>query len=354
MLLKNQTILKNKEILSKYGKLISYAEFKGNKVKKKIESGRSYCFMYLIIESEVNQFANSINKKYGSIKLTDSTKYRTLAVDFKERYEKFLKINVRIEDRHFVPDTILRDHILSFFKINKNNDLFIIVKDEYIKQFPESEHCIVGMIDFCQGKDLFLQKDNTIKSKMKIFQTEINTLSLKYKDIALITISDSVLIKYSFYIISKDRKLIHDKFNFNKIIYLFKDIRKIVRKIFTMNVYGIFCYGLNKCKAIKSNSPNVVHLGILSHEFKKIFEIEAKCRALKKDKKGDLYTERTLYHSYRHYNRKSLNRSPKGPILVKQEWGMNEKDIDMTKKLNGISETDIIISKIPDKPFYYQ
>ena len=210
------------------------------------------------------------------------------------------------------------------------------------------------MIDFCGAKDLFLQKDSTIKQKMKIFQTEINKLSVKYKDISFITISDSILIKYAFYIISKKNgKFLPDKFDFNRIIKLFKDIRKITKKVFTMNVYGIFCYGMNKCKAMESNSSNVFHSGILLLEFEKIFEIEKISRKLKKDKQGDLYMTNNLYHAFRYYVRKNWKKYPIEQSI--KEWGINKTtDIDITKKIKSvISERDITVLKIPDKSLVF-
>ena len=141
---------------------------------------------------------------------------------------------------------------------------------------------------------------------MKTFQLEINKLSVKYKDIFFITISDSIIIKDSFQIVSQEGMFLPNNFDFRKIIEIFKEIRKITRQIFKMDIYGMFCYGKNKCKVIKAYSSNVFHVGILSYEFQKIFEMEKICRKLKKNKQGDLYMTNSLYHSYHYYIQKNF------------------------------------------------
>ncbi len=346
------TNLKNeKELLKLYGKVIDYSEFQEDEIKEQPIQGFTYRLMCLIKESEIGKFTTYINNQYGTILLRDSTQYRTSALNFKKKHKNYLEVELNVEEKHFVPDNILRDDILFFFNIKEENKFFIVIKDEYIKQLLASEHFIVGMIDIIKAKDLFLQKDNIIKSKMKNFQIEINKLSVKYKDILFITISDSVIIKYSFQIISENGKFLPDKLDFNRIIKLFKEIRKITRKIFTMDIYGIFCYGMNKCKTIKSNSSNVFHAGIFSREFEKIFEIEKICKNLKKDKQGDLYMTNNLYHAYRHYVKKNWKQSSVEQSAA--EWGINKIDIDVTKEIRGISEQDITVSQIPDESIVF-
>lgn len=119
-----------------------------------------------------------------------------------------------------------------------------------------------------------------------------------------------------------------------------------------MNTYGVFSYGRNKCEAVKSDSSNLFHTGILSPEFKKIFEIEKICRKIKKDKQGDLYMDDILYHSFRHYVRENWTKSP--IEQSEEDRGISKEDIDITKKNIGISEEDITVLKIPDKPILYK
>ena len=346
------TNLKNeKELLNRYGKIVNYSELQEDEIKERlVEGGRRYNLVSLITESELGEFTTYINNKYASITLTNPTNYNPLSLHFEKKHKNYLEVELCVDNFHFVPDNLLRNDILFFFR-DKKGFFFVIVKDEYITQFSASEHFIVGMIDIIEAKDLFLQKDNIIKSKMKAFQIEINKLSVKYKDILFITISDSIIIKYSFRIINKNGKFVPDRFDFKRVIELFKEVRKITRKIFTMDIYGIFCYGMNKCEIVKSNPSNVFHTGIFSFEFKKIFEIEKIITKLKKEKQGDLYMTGNLYRTDRQYVVKNWQQCREE--LSAGEWGISKKDIDITKKIKGISEQDIIVAKIPDESIKY-
>ena len=347
-------ILKNeKKLLKKYGRVIDYSELQEGEVKEQPIHGLRYRLIYLIKESEIENFTNSINNKYGTIQLTDPTEYRTSEIDFKKKDKNYLEVGLCIKGHHFIPDKISRNDILFFFNLknHEKNVFFIMVKDEYINEILYSEHSIFGLVDFCKGSDLLSEKDSSIKPKMKIFYKEINNLAKKYADILFVTISDSIIIKHSFQILNKEGKLSSDNFNFNRIIELFKKIREITRKTLEMNTYGVFSYGKNKCETVKSDSSNLFHTGVLSHEFKKIFEIEEICRKLKKDKKGDLYMDNNLYHSFHYYIEENWRNFP--IMQSEAEWGINKEDIDINKKNIGISEEDITVLKIPDKPLVF-
>ena len=312
-----KSIENEKEFLKQYGKVIDYSQLQENEIREQPIQGLRYRLMYLIKESEIRNFTKDINK-YGTIRFTDPTKYGISEIDFKKKYKNYLEIALCVRGHHFIPDKILKDDILFFFNFKKyeNNIFFIIVKDEYIDQILYCEHSIFGLVDFCKGKDLLFEKDSSIKPKMKIFYKEINKLAKKYTDILFVTISDSILIKHSFQMLNKEGKLSSDNFDFNRIIKLFKEIRKLVREILKMNAYSVFSYGRNKCEEVKSDSANLFHTGILSPEFKKIFEIEEICRKIKKEKKGDLYMDDILYHAFRHYVRTEWKSYP-----IEAEWG---------------------------------
>ena len=70
-------------------------------------------------------------------------------------------------------------------------------------------------------------------------------------------------------------------------IEIFKEIRKIVQQIFQMSVYGVFTYGKNKSGNSQSHLKNVFHTGILSSEFKKLFEMEEYVRSWIKQKRNE-------------------------------------------------------------------
>ncbi len=335
-----------KNILNQYGKVINYSEFREDEIQNKLIEGFKYRLIYLIKESEIKQFTTSINNQDGTIQLTGSIQYRTSSIKLKKKIKNYLEVELCVQGTHFIPDKILKDDILFFFKRYKNNTFFMIVKDEYINEMLYSEHSIFGIVDFCKGTHLLFEKDSSINPKMEIFHREINKIAREYSDILFITISDSILIKHSFQIINEEGNLLSSNFDFNRIIKLFKEIRKTIREIFEMNVYGVFSYGRNKCKTMKSDSSNLFHTGILSHEFKKIFEIENICRKLKKDKKGDVYTDDTLYHSFRYYVRKNGNKSSIEQSEV--EWGISKEDIDEAKESKNISEKNIIVFKISE------
>ena len=340
----------NLEILKQYGKVIGYSELQGNEIKKVPISGHRFRLMYLVVESEIDQFVNFINNEDGTIHLTDSMSYRYSEVDFKKIYSKYLEIKLCVKGNHFIPDKILRSDILFFFKRSRNGDFFIIIKDKYINQILKREHCIFGMIDLCRGQKLLLEEDRILKSKMEEFHIEINKLSQKYRDILFITVSDSILIKYAFQIISENGKFLTDKFAFNKIIQVFREIRKISRAIFTIDVYGVFSYGMNKCKTIKSDSSNIFHVGIFSNEFKDMFVMEEICRKIKDVKKGDLYMTNDLYHAFRFYIKEKRTAFQSITEHSESEWKISKKDIDETKKVRSISEEDITVFKIFDEP----
>ena len=119
-----------------------------------------------------------------------------------------------------------------------------------------------------------------------------------------------------------------------------------------MDVYGVFCYGTNKCKVIKSYSSNVFHVGILSYEFQKIFEMERICRKLKKNKQGDLYMTNSLYRSYHYYIKQNWQND--STIQCSIDWCIQKEDIDIMKKeIDLVSEKDITVSKVPNKLLYF-
>ncbi len=348
--------LKNeKEILKQHGTVIDYSEFQEDQIKHKPIKGKGliYRLMYLIKESEIENFTNNINNKYGAIQLTDPTEYRTSEINFKRKHKNYLEVGLCVKGHHFIPDKILKNDILFFFNLKKHeeNVFFIIVKDEYINEMLYSEHSIFGLVDFCKGSDLLSKKDSSIKPKMKSFYKEITNLAKKYADILFVTISDSIIIKHSFQVLNKEGKFSPDNFNFNRIIELFKEIREITRKTLDMNAYGVFSYGRNKCETVKSDFSNLFHTGIFSDAFKKIFEIEEICRRLRNDKKGDLYIDNDLYHSFFHYIQENWKNSP--IMQSEADGGITKEDIDTTKKNIGISEEDITVLKIPDESLIF-
>ena len=160
--LKHKNLKKVTKRLVKNGSIIDYSELKVEHIKEKPIRGIRYHLLYLIKESAIEQFTNYINNKYNNITLTDSKKHSKSSINFKKKFKSHLEIELCVEGQHFIPDNLLRSDVLFFFKDQKD-DLFVIVKDKYIEYILKSEHCILGMIDFNNGKNLFFQEDNAIK-----------------------------------------------------------------------------------------------------------------------------------------------------------------------------------------------
>ena len=331
-----------KNILKQYGKIIEYSELKEKHVENKFKEGFRTKPMYFVKKSQLKRFSTTVIDEYSPIKVPNSTKkeWQTSEVNLLQKKEDYLEVELCVEEFHFIPDKILKDDILFFFLIEKNNMFFLIVEDGYINQFLNSEHSIFGMIDFCEGSKLLFERDNSIKSKFEKFQVKMKDLAQEYKEILFVTISDSIIIKFSFKIIDHSNdgiiKLKIEDFDFNQMIDIFKKIRSFTKEIFNMNIYGVFSYGMNKCKTSMSNSTNLFHTGILSNEFKLLIEKEKECRAF--EEKGDMYVTDILRRAFHHHFRKkqSISRSPM-LCSISKEWQ---------------GPKDITVLEIPDEPFY--
>ena len=337
-----KSIVKEREFLSRYGNTIDYPDLKEDKIQEKIKQGHRVRPMYLIKVSQLEKFRNGVIHEHGKIVLhKNDLLFNTLEVDFDEKYKDYLKVKLCVEETHFVPDKILKDDILFFYEIHSVKYFFIIIKDEYMDQTLSREHCIFGMIDFCKGRDLLLTKDNIIKSDMEKFYKKMECLAEKYEDIMFVTISDSILIKHSFKVIGENNMFQFDNLDFGKMIEIFKEIRKIICEIFNMGAYGVFTYGVNKCEPLKSNFKNLFHTGILSSEFKRVIEMEEKCRKFKKENRGDIYVSNVLYKASRFRWGEIFKRSQTPvPYPGSVEWSTPDENI--------------IAMEIPDKSLIYE
>ena len=328
-----------KHFLNQYGTVIDYSDLREDKVKVQTKMGYRLRPMYFIKESELEQFRNCIIDAHGKIVITNpkSMEYTTSELNFIKKYKDYLEVELCVEGTHFIPDNILKNDILFFYKINNVNNFFIIIKDEYIDQMLNSEHSIFGMIDFSKGKDLLLTKDSVVKLNMKKFYQKMESLAKEHENIMFVTISDSILIKHSFKVIEENNVLQFDNLDFEKIIKIFKEVRRIIREIFKMGSYGVFTYGVNKCKPLKSSSENLFHTGILSTEFKRVIEMEEKCRKFKKEDRGDIYVSNVLYKAFMFRWRKKFKLSKTSiPFQSSEE--------------KSTSDENIIAMKIPDIP----
>ena len=331
-----------KKNLERYGKIIKYSELKEEHVENKFKEGFPTKPMYFVKKSQLGRFSTTIIAEYSPIEVPNSIKreWQTSEVNLLQKKENYLEVELCVEGLHFIPDKILKDDILFFFLTEKSNVFFLIVEDGYINQFLNSEHSIFGMIDFCEGSKLFFERDDSIKSKFEEFQIRMKSLAQEYEEILFVTISDSIIIKFSFKIIDHSNdgnmKLKIEDFDFNQMIDIFKKIRGFIKEIFNMNIYGVFSYGMNKCKTSMSNSINLFHTGILSNEFKLLIEKEKECRTF--EKKGDMYVTDILRRAFHHHFRKkrSISRSPM-LFSISKEWQ---------------GPKDITVLEIPDEPFY--
>ena len=319
-----------KNIIKQYGQVIEFINLKDEDIESQTVDGYEIYPISLIKKSDIEKFRNSIINQYGTVETTGSQDYNTSKISYIKKHTTYLEVSLNVEGHHFILDNILKDDILFLYK-TKDNKCFIIVQDECITEILNSEHAVFGMIDFSEGKTLLLKKDKDIKQKMKIFQKKIETLAVKYYDILFITISDSIVIKYSFKVVTEENTFQPDKLDFFKIIEIFKELRQLILQIFQMNVYGIFTYGKNKGITSQSILKNVFHTGILSREFEKMINMETTVRNTLKNQphiqKGDIYLSRVLYKAFRHHLRKKYQSSP---ILIEpstRQWGIRDSDI---------------------------
>lgn len=332
-----------KELLKRYGRVVDYLDLKNDEIKTQVKEGHTVRPMYFIRESDLGKFSAIVHNEYSSFELSEEGFVGTSELNYIKKYENFMAVELCVEGMHFIPDKILKDNILFFYQIKNIDHFFIVIKDEYKDAVLNREHSIFGIIDFSRGTELLFAKDCIVESKMKEFYKKIDLLARKYKNILFLTISDSVIIKHSFKIIGENNQFKFDNLEFEKIIELFKEIRKITKEIFEMNVYGVFSYGMNKCSAIQSDSKNVFHTGILSYEFKKLMQIEEQCRKLKKgEKKGDIYLSFVLYKAFRFRLREKYKLPSESFVEPSAEkWSIS-------------SDKDIIAMEIPDEPIVYK
>ena len=108
-----------------------------------------------------------------------------------------------------------------------------------------------------------------------------------------------------------------------------------------MGSYGVFTYGMNKCKTIQSNNKNLFHTGILSNEFKELIEMEEKCRKFEKGYRGDIYVSDVLYKAFMFRWRKLFKRS-RAPVSF------------LSSGEGSTPYENITYMKIPETPLIYE
>ena len=332
-----------KHILKSYGKIIEFNDLKNSDVTEQIVeglSGNPIRPMFLVRESKIEIFRNHVVNNRGMIYIPELEPLGLYLINLISKKSSDLEICLQMDDSHFVPDRIVKDDILFFYQ--RDNQFFTIVKDEYLIQSLKSEYSIFGMVDFSKGTTLLFKKDNYVKQKMRIFHRKIDALAGKYQDLLFITVSDSIILKYSFKLLDEENNFQPDRLRFDRIIEVFKEIRKIVQQIFHMNVYGIFSYGKNKCETSQSYLQNIFHTGILSSEFKTLFDIENTIKNYYKQNRGanmgDLYSNIFLYRAFRFYCRQQHRSSPNYRELASCDWGIRK---------------DIVAMTIPDRPLTF-
>lgn len=340
----------NKKTFKRYGDIIEYADLKSDHFPQKIKQGRRLHPGHFVKESEFDLFVTTVIDVCSVIEAPyyHATKLPFAEIDFIEKRKDHLKVNVCMEEQHYLSYDIPKNDILFFAKIkNKQPAPYIIVKDDAIDRILQAEHTIFGIIDFAQGESLLYQDSNDTRLKMEKFHKEIERIGEKYKKILLITISDSILLKHSFKMVS-DKNLRLEISDFKIFIKAFNDIKAIIEEIFHMNCYGIFSYGANLSKALPPTS-NVLHTGILSNEFKHIIDLDSKVKKIRKDKQGDIYLTKTLFRTYRHTVVKEYEKNGEIKELFNTESIINPEDIIDAKDI--IDLKDIIAVRLAGPPF---
>ena len=188
------------ERLKEKGRIFTYSEMEEEEIKQIAKRGMRCRPLYIIKESEAENIMNNISPII--LRESNLTSFFLFESNFKKKEKKYLKADLCIRDKYFVPDTISKSDVLYFFIPDKSvkgaKHFFLITKDYYLDSIQYREHAIFGIIDIAGGKNLLLRRDHEIKPLMKIFYNKIDSLAQEYKDILFITISDSVLVKANF------------------------------------------------------------------------------------------------------------------------------------------------------------
>ena len=298
------------DILKHYCEVLSFDKVDISFIPVQKKEGNKLRSIYMIKESSLDNFTSYIINSYSPIEVpkTSLGKVHCSEIDFELKSENEIKCRVCVNEHHFIPYRFRKEDILFFFKPNNERENiypFVVIKDDTIEEMLNAEHGIYGLIDMSKGSSLLLERDSSVKEKMNKFQKEIDRIGKKYRNIMLITIGDSVLIKNCFKILEKG-KLNFSRFDFIKIIKCFSEIKKSIDNIFNMNCYGVFTYGCNKSGILESDLKNVFHSGILSEEFKLLISFE-ECIKRVSDKR-DIYLTKSLYQSYRYYVRQEYEK----------------------------------------------
>ena len=303
-----------KDFLKQHGDIYYYDDISNNDIKAILEAperkeripSRTIRQIFLIKESQLEEFAKYVHNYYSPIQLPFYKAFEILGATLEEKHKDYLNVKLCVDaNEHLVdmiPDIIPNKDTVLFYKSKSTSKslghLFLVVTDKYanqvIQRFDTKQHAIFGIIDFAKGNNLL--QDVELQKNLITFLKEVSLLGKKYPDIQFITISDSILIKNSFNIMESGQWQLGQLLDsFSDIVTIFKDIRKAGKKILNMSCYGVFSYGVNRCASLDSGLKNVFHSGILSDQFKTVIEIESNCKNSSKEDQYDMYLTRDLY-----------------------------------------------------------
>lgn len=343
----------SREDLKRYGSVFSFEQLDESCIPKVSKEGKRVKPVFIIRESSSDGFLKYIIDSYSPVEVPKSALTEEVLfaeIDFESKLEYGIKCRLCINKHHFIPYTIHKQDILYFFKPNNkkpNMYPFVFIKDQAIDEMLNAEHGIYGMIDMSKGSSLLSESDINVRRKMQEFQEKISDIGNKYQAFTLITIGDSVLLKHCFKIL-KNERLDFSGFNFVKIIECYREIKQSIKSIFNMDSYGVFTYGNNKVGDLVSYAKNVFHSGIFSKSFKTLIYLEER---IKGSSKNDLYLTKSLYQTYRFYEREQFETTGTIKEHSAVELGIQLNHPDTSALDNDLEISEGTAVQLADTPF---
>ena len=228
---------------------------------------------------------------------------------------------------------------------NFQKQAVLIVSDDWVSSALYSNYSSFCMIDAIGVKNTILKDGAIDQGTIRMFTSEINKLSRRYRNYTFFSFGDSVVVKGTF---KGDRRYFYT-FKPEELIQIANEVMKLFIKIFDYASYAVFTQGLlydyDKKSIKKSFLGNHYSLGSLGTPFAEIFEIDETARKNIKSKVHlpcDFYMTDYFFHALeRNYDDKTefskYTYSSKMSFLgVSSYYALNIEDIDraiLTKPL---------------------
>ncbi|HAT1773018.1 TPA: hypothetical protein I8034_002397 [Legionella pneumophila] len=175
-----------------------------------------------------------------------------------------------------------------------DNKPCIFVKNDWLKKFSENQFSCYGLIDESNYRD-----KHQISTEHKYFlinkQKALKKIASKYPNILFILYSDSILLKFSWFINE------YNLYTPEQLIKVFKEIELFFNKN-DSECYGIFTQGINfgSSNELFTSKNNLVDLNVNGSAFADLFCIDKAVRTnIKKQlhSKEKMYFDENLFYS---------------------------------------------------------